>query len=203
MPWWLKKKNLSLLSTTIVLLLAVISFVITELPSFKLQTGALASPFPLPSTTTVLGVTENNLLPITPTGATTSATITKIVDGDTVKLNTGQTLRYIGIDTPETKDPRREVGCFGHEATLKNTELVLNQTVVLEKDVSETDRYGRLLRYVYLDGVLINELLISEGFATASEFPPDIKYAERLKLAETVARQAQRGLWSDICQTAL
>lgn len=129
------------------------------------------------------------------TTATDSAVVTRIIDGDTIEINNSIKLRYIGIDTPESVDPRREVECFGIEASEKNRELVLGKTVRLERDVSETDRYGRLLRYVFIDGQMINEILIKEGFANASSYPPDVKYQELLDRAEEEARIAQRGIW--------
>lgn len=122
-----------------------------------------------------------------------------VVDGDTVRLSTGEKIRYIGIDTPETKHPSKPVECYGQQAYEKNRELVEGKVVELEKDVSETDIYGRLLRYVYVDGVMINELLIKEGYAKSSSYPPDIKYQDRFKKAEEEARTAKKGLWSDIC----
>lgn len=122
-----------------------------------------------------------------------------VVDGDTVKLSTGEKLRYIGIDTPETKHPNKPIECYGQQAYQKNKELVEGKVVELEKDVSEVDRYDRLLRYVYVDGVMINELLVKEGYAKASSYPPDIKYQDRFRQAEEEARTAKRGLWSDIC----
>ncbi len=126
-------------------------------------------------------------------------TISRVVDGDTIKTTDGQTIRYIGIDTPETKDPNRPVGCYGQEASQKNKELVEGQQVELEKDVSETDRYGRLLRYVYQDGVMINELLVKEGYARATSYPPDVKYQDLFRRAEAQAREQQLGLWSEVC----
>ena len=76
-----------------------------------------------------------------------------MIDGDTIEvdMNGSQyTVRYIGMDTPETVHPTRGVEPYGHEASKRNRELVEGKTVYLEKDISETDRYGRLLRYVYL-----------------------------------------------------
>lgn len=123
--------------------------------------------------------------------------VTRVVDGDTVKLESGETLRYIGIDTPETVDPRRAVGCFGKEASAKNKELVEGKEVRLIKDVSETDKYKRLLRYVYVDDLFVNEYLVREGYAKASSYPPDVKYADRFREAEREAREKKRGLWAD------
>lgn len=124
------------------------------------------------------------------------AIVARIVDGDTLELSDGRKLRYIGIDTPETKHPRLGVECFGKEAAARNGELVLNREVGLEKDVSEVDRYGRLLRYVWLDGRMVNEQLVAEGFAQAVSFPPDIKYQDQLRVAEAQARDSKIGLWS-------
>lgn len=122
--------------------------------------------------------------------------VTKVVDGDTVQLSTGETVRYIGIDTPETKDPRKGVQCFGKEAAVKNKELIEGKAVTLEKDVSETDRYGRLLRYVFVGDVFINDELVRQGFAHASAYPPDIKYQEQFIETEREARENNRGLWA-------
>lgn len=126
--------------------------------------------------------------------------VARVVDGDTIELETGQSVRYIGIDTPETVDPRRPVGCFGKEASDENKRLVGGKAVLLVKDVSDTDRFGRLLRYVYIrqDGSLlfINDHLVRQGFAKASTYPPDVKFTEQFLQAEREAREAGRGLWS-------
>lgn len=121
--------------------------------------------------------------------------VTRVVDGDTIEISGGQKLRYIGIDTPETVDPARPVGCFGKEASNKNKALVEGKKVRLEKDVSETDKYGRLLRYVYVDDVFVNQNLVAEGFAKASSYPPDVKYQEIFRAAEKAARENNKGLW--------
>ena len=137
-------------------------------------------------------------------GNMTAARVSRVVDGDTiaVELN-GQDykLRYIGINTPETVDPIRGVQCFGKEASLENKRLVEGKTVYLTKDVSETDRYGRLLRYVYLrlqDGSLlfVNDYLVRQGFAYADTFPPDVKYSAQFLSAQNEARENNRGLWA-------
>ena len=82
--------------------------------------------------------------------------VIRVVDGDTIEIEGGQKVRYIGIDTPETVDPSRPVGCYGKEASDKNKELVEGKIVRLEKDISETDRYGRLLRYIYVGDIFVN-----------------------------------------------
>ena len=125
--------------------------------------------------------------------------VVRVIDGDTIEIEGGEKVRYIGINTPESKDPRKEVECYAKEAESKNRDLVEGKKVVLEKDISETDRYGRLLRYVYLDGVMINELLVREGYAQASSYPPDVKYQDRFNEAEKQARAEQKGLWGEVC----
>ena len=127
------------------------------------------------------------------------ATVKRVIDGDTISLENGKVIRYIGIDTPEAVDPRKPVQCYAKEASARNKELVEGQIVGLEKDVSETDKYGRLLRYVYKDNILVNELLVKEGYAKSSSYPPDIKYQEKFRLAEQEARENNRGLWGEAC----
>lgn len=124
------------------------------------------------------------------------ALVKRVVDGDTIVVEIGgkeYRVRYIGVDAPESTT-RQE--CFGREATRFNRTLVEGQTVRLERDVSETDRYGRLLRYVYLsNGEMVNEVIIREGYALARSFPPDVKYQDRFREAEREAKQKRRGLW--------
>ncbi len=127
--------------------------------------------------------------------------VLRVIDGDTVEIQndsgSSKKLRYIGINAPETVDPRRDVQCFGKEASARNRELVINQEIYLEKDISEVDKYGRLLRYVYLQagGQSINEQLVREGYAFASAYPPDIKYQEQFKEAQKQAEKEKLGLW--------
>ena len=112
------------------------------------------------------------------TGQLQQARVVNVVDGDTIDvLIDGQEfrLRYIGMDTPE----RREPGYV--EATAANVALVSGKSVMLEKDISETDRFGRLLRYVYVDGEMVNARLVEEGYAVPATFPPDVKYVDLLR----------------------
>lgn len=122
--------------------------------------------------------------------------VVRVIDGDTVEIEGGQKIRYIGIDTPETVHPDKSVQCFGKEASAKNKELVLGKSVSLEKDISQTDKYGRLLRYVYVGDVFVNDYLVRQGFAKSSSYPPDIKHQEEFRQAELEAGQNNRGLWS-------
>jgi len=120
----------------------------------------------------------------------------RIVDGDTIELTDGRKVRYIGINTPETADPRKPVECFGNEAKAENTRLVQNKDAILVKDISETDKYGRLLRYVYVEGVFVNEMLVRSGFAQVFSYPPDISRQDALLKAQQLAREEGLGLWS-------
>jgi micrococcal nuclease len=122
------------------------------------------------------------------------ATVTYIVDGDTIDVDIGGTtyrVRYIGMDTPERGD------YFFSEATEANRALVEGQQVILVKDVSETDRFGRLLRYLYLqDGAFVNAELVRQGYAVIATFPPDVRHQELFLGLEREARAAGRGLWA-------
>jgi len=121
--------------------------------------------------------------------------VVRVVDGDTIEIEGGKVVRYIGINTPETKDPRRGVECFGKEAEEYNKQLVEGKEVRLEKDVSDKDKYGRLLRYVWLDDQMINEKLVASGFAQVATYPPDVRYKNKLVKAQTDARLNLLGLW--------
>lgn len=131
------------------------------------------------------------------------AQVIEVVDGDTIKVQIKaeeKTVRYIGIDTPETVDPRRPVGCFGKEASEENKKLVEGKVVELEKDITDTDKYGRLLRYVYIpyddkNSVFVNDYLVRQGFALSYTYPPDVKYQSRFNQAQNEARSQNRGLW--------
>lgn len=106
------------------------------------------------------------------------AQVINVVDGDTINvlINGAEfRVRYILVDTPETKHPDKGVEPFGPEADQANRQLVEGKVVHLEKDVSETDRYGRLLRYVYVDGKMVNEELLCLGLAQVATFPPDVR----------------------------
>lgn len=140
-----------------------------------------------------------------PTGPTQEAEVVQIVDGDTIVVaieGTEYKLRYIGMDTPETVDPASPVEWLGPQAAAANEDLVGGQTVVLEKDVSETDRYGRLLRYVWLtNGVtwtLVNLELVKLGVASAVSYPPDVKYDDVYQAAEAEAQTRILGIWGPV-----
>jgi micrococcal nuclease len=119
--------------------------------------------------------------------------VTEVIDGDTITIAGGDRVRYIGIDTPEIHP---QVEAFGREAWQANRELVEGKAVRLERDVSETDKYDRLLRYVWVDGTMVNAELVRRGLAEAKAYPPDTKYRSFLEQAEAEARQAGRGMWA-------
>lgn len=125
--------------------------------------------------------------------------VVRVVDGDTINVEIHgkvEPVRYIGIDTPETVDPRKPVQCFGVEASKKNKELVEGKMVRLEKDITDRDKYDRLLRYVWVDDTLINQALVEQGFAKSYSYPPDVKYQDKFVAAEKQARDNKLGLWT-------
>lgn len=142
-------------------------------------------------------------LQFAPTGRTTTVAVLEVVDGDTIKVELDGkpvTVRYIGIDAPETRAPDSPVEWMGPEATAANAKLVEGKTVVLESDVSETDQFGRLLRHVWLrdDGafLLVNLELVRLGYAQLMTYPPDVKYVDLLTDAQAIARETASGLWA-------
>ncbi len=137
------------------------------------------------------------LLLLTMCGCTSppdTALVTQVIDGDTIVIEGGYRVRYIGIDTPEIHDG---VEPFGMEALEANRQLVEGKIVRLERDVSQTDKYGRLLRYVYADGIFINGELVRLGLAEAKAYPPDTRYQEELEQLEKEAREGGRGMWAE------
>jgi len=170
-------------------------------PSVK--TPLPPTPTPVPPTPTRVPPSPTPVLPIptatpppptpTPTLAAETAQVVKIVDGDTIDVQiSGQTfrVRYIGMNTSETGQP-----CAA-EATNYNAELVRGKTVTLVKDISETDRYGRLLRYVYVGDIFVNAELVRQGYANAATYPPDVAYADLFVELEAEARAAGLGCWA-------
>jgi micrococcal nuclease len=122
-----------------------------------------------------------------------SATVVGVIDGDTIDVDIGGTVyrvRYIGMDTPEQGMP------YFDEATQANANLVAGQTVILVKDVSETDQFGRLLRYVYLtNGTMVNAELVRQGYAQVATYPPDVRHQDLFSQLQETARNSGAGLW--------
>lgn len=132
----------------------------------------------------------------TPPPAQEIGRVENVVDGDTIDVEmNGQVyrVRYIGMDTPEQGDP------FFEEATAANSQLVGGQDVIMKRDVSETDQYGRLLRYVYLaDGTFVNAELVRMGYAQVATYPPDVAYQDYFLELQAAAREAGLGLWAPV-----
>lgn len=130
--------------------------------------------------------------------------VTSVIDGDTIDVSKdGKTdrIRLIGIDTPET-DPRNTVECFGKEATARATQLMKGKTVTLESDPSQdnVDKYGRLLRYIFLtDGTNVNYLMVKEGFDQEYTYNLPYKYQSSFKSAQAEAKSLKLGLWGTAC----
>ena len=138
----------------------------------------------------------------TPTGEITYAKVTRVIDGDTIVIDGGEHIRYIGMNTPELETNE----CYAIEASEINKELVLGKTVKLVKDVSETDKYGRLLRYVYIEGgpstgsgqtsLFVDDYLVKFGAAKIMTVPPDTEFKDEFLSSQNYAKENNLGLWS-------
>jgi len=128
------------------------------------------------------------------------AVATRVIDGDTIEVTfadgTKRKVRYIGINTPERFEDLYK------ESTQANARLVEGKEVKLVKDVSETDKYGRLLRYVYIGDTFVNAELVKRGYAAVATYPPDVKYADYFVKLAAEAREKKVGLWSDNSESA-
>ena len=129
------------------------------------------------------------------------ARVVEVIDGDTVVVefadHSTDTVRLLGIDTPETKHPVKGVECFGPEASAFTTEHLLGRVVRLESDVVRRDVYGRRLAYVSVHGRRFNDVLVERGYARFLVIEPNTRHARDLLLEELDARRARRGLWGD------
>lgn len=144
------------------------------------------TPSPIPPTATAT---------CTPTPARLAARVLRVLDGDTIEVDVAgsvQRVRYLGIDAPESSgDP------WAEQASAKNREWVDGQTVWLEQDTSDTDQYGRLLRYVYMGELFVNAQLVRLGLASCLSVPPDVRHAAVLAAAEQEAQRERLGQWGD------
>jgi micrococcal nuclease len=168
----------------------------TALVPTKTSTPTVPPPTNTPNPTATLMPTPTSLAPCVPTNVLQEATVSRVIDGDTIEITIGGTsykVRYIGIDTPEATT---EIEYFGKEATAKNKELVEGKIVTLIKDVSEVDKYDRLLRYVFVGKMFVNYELVKEGYATVATYPPDVSCAEDFLTAQQYARENNKGLWA-------
>lgn len=176
--------------------------------------GTLSSLFVLGMLGLMISIFDNQLYLDTPASTLgewnqlEELRVIEIVDGDTLKVvidGTVETIRLIGIDTPETVHPSKPVECFGREASRKLEELVQGKIVHLEADPSQdaTDRYGRLLRYVYLtDNTFVNLQMVRDGYAYEYTYKTPYRYQNEFKTAEANAREQSLGLWGPECDQA-
>jgi micrococcal nuclease len=116
--------------------------------------------------------------------------VSEIIDGDTIKLTNGERVRLIGINTPERGQP------YYQKATEKLEELIGSNPVRLEADKEDEDQYGRWLRYIYVNDTFVNLEMVKSGYATAYEFQPNVKYSDKFKEAEQMARNSELGIWT-------
>ena len=179
--------------------------VVASLPGLLGSGSGTASPTdgPSPSAATATASPEP-WASLAPTGRTTDANVVRIVDGDTIVVDIDGAevrVRYIGMDAPESVKPDSPVESMGKEASAANAALVDGQAVILEQDVSDTDRFGRLLRDVWVERegalVLAGLELVRDGYAQVSTFPPDVRYASMLLAAQQDAQQDGVGLWAN------
>ena len=126
--------------------------------------------------------------------------VTRVIDGDTIEIEGKIKVRYIGINTPEiyhdTTGKKTGEQCFANESYLENKKLVEGKIITLIKDVSDKDKYGRFLRYVYVEDLFINDYLIKNGFAKIMMIKPDVKYSLDFKQKEKVAKTNNLGIWN-------
>ena len=119
--------------------------------------------------------------------------VRQVVDGDTFHCEDGRKVRLIGIDSPEWR--QRPFGSKAQQALLRM--LPTGSPVLLERDVTLTDRYGRLLAYVWVGPTLVNEAMVHDGWAVLYTVPPNVKYVERFMRAQNEARTRGAGLWAE------
>jgi micrococcal nuclease len=171
--------------------------------------GVACSRAPAPTPTAVDGPAPSG--PTPSAGFTrTNARVTRIVDGDTIEVRfrgSLLTIRLIGIDTPETFGADGSPQCYAAQATAFTTEHLSGQRVRLEFDVERIDPFGRTLAYVWLGDELFNEILVREGYAFVTTFPPNVRYVDRFLAAQREARAEGRGVWGacvslDTCDPA-
>jgi micrococcal nuclease len=189
-----------------VYLLAAVLLVVACVPpgASTAPTRTPISSAPRTAATTHIATPSATNAGLAPEGAVEEAVVTYVSDGDTIRVSIDggrdQLLRYIGIDAPEIDGPYADEEPFGPKAAQANRDLVEHETVFLEKDVSNIDPNGRLLRYVWLkDGnswLMVNRQLVLLGLAVAHDYRPDTGYSDILFAAQDDARAAHSGIWS-------
>lgn len=184
---YLRKKTIPLVISLLLLLITLVSNIFRQSQKSLVITSLKPSP--------AISTSSSQLV-----------RVVRVIDGDTIEIEPfgsaqgKEKVRYIGIDSPELHHPKKPVQCFANEAMLKNKEIVEGKMVTLEKDISETDKYGRLLRYVKIGSpsaeLFVNDYLVKEGYAYAATFPPDVKYAELFRQSQNEAMKNRNGLWT-------
>jgi micrococcal nuclease len=203
----MKKRLAVQLSSLFVLLLFVFTLIGCDAPTQKdaiqnqeTQTTPVSEPEQPP---------EDEIVTQDPGIKTLTGTVTKVVDGDTAHIlinDQDETVRFIGVDTPETKHPSEPIEPYGPEASEYTSSQLQGKTVYLEIDVTERDKYNRLLAYIWLEkptvgeekevrDKMFNSKLLLNGYAQTLTIPPNIKYTEYFTKFQTEAREANKGLW--------
>ena len=184
------------------LAIAVLLLALLTLPVVALRQGD-----PQASAAPVVGeraIVAAGIIRSSPPAGAVEARVAGHVDGDTISVtirSTTYTLRLVGVDTPETKHPRVGVECFGPQASAFTSALIpVGTTVWLQRDVSDTDRYGRLLRFVWRQSAtntftMVNEELVRNGYAVLSTYPPDVAMVDTFLAAQRAAVADNIGLW--------
>lgn len=153
----------------------------------------------LARTSAAVGVEGESCLALAPTPGKDAfeTVVERVVDGDTVKLASGETLRLVGVNTPETKDPQRGAQPYGPEAYVLSRDLLEGETIIVELGRTPRDHHGRLLGWIWLkDGTWVNGYLVEQGIAQVYTFSDNPDHADLLRLCESQARKAGRGLWA-------
>jgi micrococcal nuclease len=208
-PFFAGKRNIFIAIMGVIILLLVSTLYVGSVSPPDISKNVFEQQDPVDSD--VAGIQTIPLSTFAPTEESTDApdtrqkaTVVKVVDGDTIAVSINgksETIRIIGIDTPEIVDPRKTVECFGKEASdFANLTLQDNKIVLLESDPTQgdKDKYQRLLRYVWIDDVTdFGKLMINDGFASEYTYNLPYKYQNEYKQAEKNAREANKGLWAD------
>lgn len=132
---------------------------------------------------------------------TETVVVSQVIDGDTIVLTDRRRVRYVGLNAPEMAKKDKAAQCFADQAKAQNEKLVLGKTIKLEKDSSNRDKYGRLLRLVYVTGetgqeIFVNDYLLRQGLARVLNTPPDLRFEVQFNAAAEEARFQERGLWA-------
>ncbi|MBR1702590.1 MAG: thermonuclease family protein [Lachnospiraceae bacterium] len=148
--------------------------------------------------TIILLLTAKLMLYMQPPNLSEPIKVIRVIDGDTIEISGNVTVRLIGIDTPESVHPdEKRNSDYGKIASAWTSDLLTGKFVQLEYDIEQTDTYGRTLAYVYLDGEMVNEILLRKGLARTMTIPPNTKYARHFQELEQEAKKNNVGLWAN------